>query len=87
MVVEDTTCDSRFAKNIFVTSEPYVRSYAGVRLIDGVGTLCVIGQEPRKFSDAEAMKLRILAKYVDIQLLARGPFQTAEAVRLTRRAG
>ena len=57
-----------------------MRSYAGVRLIDGVGALCVIGHQPRRFSDSEIMKLRILGKYVDIQLLAHGAFTNVECV-------
>jgi len=72
LVVEDTTRDSRFATNPFVTSVPGVRFYVGVRLMNGVGALCVIGQQPRRVTEAEIAKLIKLAHYVDIQLLAHG---------------
>jgi GAF domain-containing protein len=72
LVVEDTTRDSRFATNPFVTSVPGVRFYVGVRLMNGVGALCVIGQQPRRVTEAEIAKLVKLAHFVDIQLLAHG---------------
>ena len=72
MVVEDATLDSRFATNPLVTSAPAIRFYAGVKLTSGVGALCVIGQKPRRATEAEIAKLVKLAQYVDIQLLAHG---------------
>jgi GAF domain-containing protein len=72
MVVEDATQDERFARNPLVTSSPGIRFYAGVKLTDGVGSLCVIGQRPRRASESEIVKLTKLAQYVDIQLLAHG---------------
>jgi GAF domain-containing protein len=72
MVVPDATKDSRFADNPMVTSAPGIRFYAGVSLMDGVGALCVMGQQPRMATPAEVMALMKLASYVDIQLLAHG---------------
>ncbi|WP_075293384.1 GAF domain-containing protein [Pararhizobium arenae] len=72
MVVEDATRDSRFSTNTLVTSSPGVRFYAGVKLMDGVGALCVIGTSPRQADASELVKLKKLANYVDIQLLAHG---------------
>ncbi len=72
MVVEDATKDSRFASNPLVTSSPGIRFYAGVKLVDGIGSLCVIGKHPRQVADVEIMKLTRLARYVEIQLLAHG---------------
>ncbi|MDR3461219.1 MAG: GAF domain-containing protein [Beijerinckiaceae bacterium] len=72
MVVEDATCDPRFARNSLVTSQPGIRFYAGVRLTGGVGAICAIGRQPRQATENEVMKLTKLAQYVDIQLLAHG---------------
>jgi len=72
MVVEDATCDPRFAGNSLVTSHPGIRFYAGVRLTSGVGALCAIGRQPRQATEDEIMRLTKLAQYVDIQLLAHG---------------
>ena len=72
MVVEDATKDARFADNPLVTSAPDIRFYAGVKLTSGVGALCVIGRKPRRATDAEIFKLKKLAHYVDIQMLANG---------------
>jgi GAF domain-containing protein len=71
-VVEDATQDSRFAGNPFVTSTPGIRFYAGVRLMDGIGALCVTGRHPRQATEDEIAKLAKLAHCVDIQLLAHG---------------
>jgi hypothetical protein len=40
--------------------------------MNGVGALCVIGQQPRRVTEAEIAKLVKLAHFVDIQLLAHG---------------
>ena len=72
LVVEDATRDSRFATNPLVTSRPAIRFYAGIKLMNGVGALCAIGQQPRRATEVEITKLSKLAQYVDIQLLAHG---------------
>jgi len=72
LVVEDATCDRRFAGNPLVTSAPGIRFYAGVKLTRAVGALCVIGQHPRMATEAEIDNLVTLAQYVDIQLLTHG---------------
>ena len=72
MVVEDATKDERFAKNPLVTGSPGIRFYAGVKLMDGIGALCVIGKHPRRASDVEIAKLTKLSQYADIQLMAHG---------------
>lgn len=72
MVVEDATRDSRFVNNSLVTSSPGIRFYAGVKLVDGVGALCVIGKTPRQIRESEIEKLMKIAHYVEIQLLAHG---------------
>jgi GAF domain-containing protein len=70
--VEDATRDSRFASNPLVTAAPGIRFYAGIKLTNGIGAFCVIGQRPRQATESEITKLIKLAQYVDIQLLAQG---------------
>ncbi len=72
MVVPDASRDARFAGNPLVTAPPGIRFYAGVRLMDGVGALCVVGMQPRQATDAEMAALVKVTQYVDFQLLAHG---------------
>jgi len=64
-LVEDATKDERVSSNPLVTQDG-IRCYLGVPLGTGksnrLGSLCVIGTEPRKFSEAEVARLRELAQ-------------------------
>lgn len=75
MVVEDAREDGRFADNPLVTGEPGIRFYAGAPLTapNGyrLGTLCLIGNEPRCFSDADRDSLQDLAGVVMDELNLR----------------
>ena len=66
LIVTDATKDSRFAGGPLVKGEPHIRAYAGaiLRSNDGyeLGTLCVIHDEPRKFSAEEIRVLQEMAK-------------------------
>ena len=68
LVVNDALNDPRFADNPLVTGEPKIRFYAGAHLIMAngmrVGTLCIIGREPRQLDDWEFGHLKDLAKVV-----------------------
>jgi signal transduction histidine kinase len=68
MVVEDAAKDPRFFDNPLVTGEPHIRFYAGapLRLKDGLvpGTLCLIGREPRTFSERQREELKEFAGLV-----------------------
>ena len=71
-VVEDARLDPRFSNTPFVTGPPHIRFYAGmpIRSENGfnVGTLCLIGIEPRQLNAADRHHLTLLAKQAE-QLL------------------
>lgn len=63
-VVEDVREDPRFATNEGLV-DLGIRFYAGATLtLDGypIGTICVYGESPREFSDAETAYLELLAE-------------------------
>jgi GAF domain-containing protein len=68
MVVEDARQDARFRDNPLVTGYPNIRFYAGMPLINGegfaLGSLCVIDQNPRTLTDAQAFCLYVLGRQV-----------------------
>lgn len=75
LIVSDTLTDKRFATNPLVTSEPYIRFYAGVPLITNeghaLGTLCVIDRVPRLLSVEQQEALQALGRQVVSQLELR----------------
>ena len=91
MLVPDATADPRFAENLQVVGDPHIRSYAGAPLQspDGynLGSLCVIGLEPRDFSSSDAALLeqfaRVVVDQLELRTLAHSDFLTGV---LTRRA-
>ena len=85
MVIPDALSDNRFADNPLVTSEPYIRLYAGVPLTtpEGfrIGTLCVIDRESRTLSPEQVAVLRMLGNQVMAQLdLRRDLSMTTKAL-------
>lgn len=68
MVVNDARTDERFQNNPLVTGSPHIRFYAGVPLRSreghNLGTLCVIGSEPRHLSGGERQLLEDLGALV-----------------------
>jgi len=74
-LIPDALEDDRFRANPMVTSEPYIRFYAGAPLITprGVplGTLCAVDRVPRQFTDSQQRALSALARQVITQLELR----------------
>ena len=74
-IVSDTTKDSRFSGNPFVTGKPNTRFYAGIPLEtpEGIpiGALCVFDYKPRTLSAKETLSLTALARLAMIQLELR----------------
>lgn len=75
MVVSDALDDDRFRDNPLVKGDPHIRFYAGAPLHTreghALGTLCVIGPEPRRLQDNERQLLEELAGMVIHTLEAR----------------
>ncbi|WP_088211008.1 GGDEF domain-containing protein [Shewanella sp. Shew256] len=73
-VVHDALKDPRFCDNPLVTEPPHIRFYVGYPLtIHGefrVGTLCLIGNEPRDFTEEDAETLTDLGQMVEAELLS-----------------
>ncbi len=71
-VVENALLDERFAENPLVVGDPAIRAYAGKTIHDPegfpIGTLCVIDQTPRAFSEVEMQTLTDLASIVEDEL-------------------
>ncbi len=66
--VPDLSKDRRFADNPMVTGEPFMRFYAGAALRSpsghALGTICLIGYEPRHLTADERRKLVTLVQVV-----------------------
>lgn len=74
-IVPDTLADSRFRASPLVTSEPFLRFYAGVPVLtpDGhvAGMLSVASPEPRDIAPAQIEALAALGRQVSAQLELR----------------
>ena len=75
LVIPDTTKDKRFADNPMVIGEPYIRFYAGVRIVsaDGarMGVFCIKDTKPQEFSQDDREILEGLAKWAELEINLR----------------
>lgn len=87
-VVEDSAEDKRFYDNPLATGEPHVKFYAGAPLImsdnSRLGTLCVIGNEPRTITLDQKKALEALARQVVSQLELRLKLKELEILDHTK---
>ncbi|WP_316746875.1 PAS domain S-box protein [Pedobacter gandavensis] len=64
--IEDARKDERFKDSILVTGYPHVRFYAGHPLVDpsgyAIGSLCVLGPEPKVLTEVQRKALALLSK-------------------------
>lgn len=71
-IVENASQDPRFRNNPLVLDDPNIRFYAGVPVREPsgfkIGTLCIIDDRPRQFSEKDLDVLRILASIVEEEL-------------------
>lgn len=72
LVVSDAKKDPRFADNPLVTGKPQIRFYAGAPICEPngfpIGTLCIIDQCPREFSEENIHLLRDFANMVEDEI-------------------
>lgn len=91
LVVNDARNDDRFSDNPLVTSDPFIRFYAGYPLSapDGTkaGTLCIIDREPREMSKEDLTLLRELGQMVEEELGAMNMVRNDPVTGLANRAG
>ncbi|MEO9805465.1 MAG: PAS domain S-box protein [Reichenbachiella sp.] len=69
MQVPDTNADQRFCDNPLTKGELSIRFYAGICIKDEdqlpIGTLCVLGAEPKELSDTQRESLKLLSQQVE----------------------
>ena len=74
-VVEDAASDSRFKRNLLVTSSSKVRFYAGVPLLisegTNTGTLSVLDRAPRHLDPNQLQLLQVLARQISAEIELR----------------
>ena len=89
--VPDAAADPRFADNPLVTGDPSIRFYAGCPILGPsgakLGTLCIIGREPRELSGDDALSLRDLAEMVEREIAALDLAASDELTGLSNRRG
>jgi len=90
-IVPDATKDNRFVDNPLVTDDPNIRFYAGVplRVSNGskIGTLCIIDEQPREFSEEDLELLRDLAEMAQQEIAAVQLSSMDELTLISNRRG
>jgi diguanylate cyclase (GGDEF)-like protein len=89
--IPDAAADVRFADNPLVTGDPSIRFYAGYPIAgpggSKLGTLCVIGREPRQLSEEDEQTLRDLGQMVEREIAAAHLAFSDELTGLSNRRG
>ncbi len=89
-LIDDTEKDNRFSDNPLVLNPPFIRFYAGCPLTvhnQRLGTLCIIDQRPRQFSEEDLLTLKDLAIMVEKELEAVQIATLDELTRVSNRRG
>lgn len=75
LIIPDTLADKQYACDPVVTSEPYVRFYAGVPLItpsgEAIGTVCIVDSQPRQITLEQLEALKAISRLIIRQLEIR----------------
>lgn len=91
LVVADTLLDERFHDNPYVTGPPHIRFYAGhplvVREHSRVGTLCLIDDRPRAFTEEDVALLQDLAHLAEQEFAGMRLVTTDPVTGLSNRRG
>lgn len=87
--IKDASIDIRFSDNPLVTSNPNIRFYAGVPLVDregfALGTLCVIDNKPKELSAEQLSVLNSLSRQVvNLLELRKNRIEVEKANRLLK---
>jgi len=94
LVVPDAQKDARFSHNPLVTSDPQIRFYCGMPLMNenglGLGSLCVIDKKPRQLNAEQMEGLEVLRQAVVTKMQLRRVLRLlddyrSEAKRLSAR--
>lgn len=90
-VVEDALRDARFINSPMVLDDPHVRFYAGypLKADNGLcmGTLCILDQKPRVFSDEEQQLMNDLGHMAEKEIAALQLATLDELTRCSNRRG
>ncbi|WP_247827494.1 GAF domain-containing protein [Arthrobacter antioxidans] len=77
LVITDAWADPEYRDHPLVVGGPRIRFYAGypITTADGwrIGTLCIIDDRPRSFSDADALDLQRMALDLQIEIWVGDP--------------
>jgi len=90
-IIPDASSDERFQDNPLVIDKPNIRFYAGcpLRALNGtqMGTLCIIDDKPRDFSEADLSALTDLAAMAEQELTALQLAVLDELTEISNRRG
>ena len=72
LVITDARTDPEYRDHPLVVDGPHIRFYAGypITTAEGwrIGTLCIIDDRPRSFSDADALELQRMALDLEVEI-------------------